>query len=449
MQVISTGGKQVVFSEGYMLPVGATAQSIEADADRAEQAASNAAASAAFVDDAMGLNLKPIIVLFLGQSNMRGNPQATGGDLSMVPNVHVWDNFIPTTYPGTMRQGTAWTDFAMGKYPMDVMSGGNYASVMPQAIMRHIGLRLRRPVYGITVACGGHSIESFLKPSTRSSNGWALPSGEFDLSTQLYPQLANAIAQVPMNRGVFDAVFLHQGEKNFNTGDTPPSYRAKVAALFSDLVGEGVANGVLTSFVAGAISDSNVRYFNQLGAISNNLPGAIPTLKVADSRGLVTTDGVHFNANGINAFGFRMVNAWQSPLDQVVIDSIVPFSPEIAGSASGGAVASGNISGVARRVGRYVTVSVQAASINTTGLSAGSEIHIRGLPFPIAEYATSSVNLGFTAFTGSPTVTGEPGNSHVRIFDVRPSAGISVLNVGSLTSGTSSIRFSFTYATNY
>lgn len=47
MQVISTGGKQVVFSEGYMLPVGATAQSIEADADRAEQAASNAAASAA------------------------------------------------------------------------------------------------------------------------------------------------------------------------------------------------------------------------------------------------------------------------------------------------------------------------------------------------------------------------------------------------------------------
>ena len=88
-------------------------------------------------------------------------------------------------------------------------------------------------------------------------------------------------------------------------------------------------------------------------------------------------------------------------------------------------------------------------NINTAGLTGTNDLHIRGLPWPIADYATASVNLGFATYTGTPVVTGEPGERHLRILVSASGGGLSVMRVSALTSGTASIRFSFQYNTNY
>lgn len=423
--------------------------SVTGAADAANLAADRADDSADLIDSALGVNARPLFVLFLGQSNMRGNGGVTGGDMAVPPNTYVWNNYVPPTASGTASAGTAWVPFELGQYPSDQQSGGQYVTGLPHGVMRELHLRTKRRIYAVTVACGGHSIESFLRPGTRVAGGWTLPGGELDLSEQMYPQLATSLAAAPTAPSIFDAVFLHQGEKNANTGDDMTDYRAKVSALFGDLVSQGVANGLRTQFTAGVIAQDNPRYLGHLGALTNNLPGAIATLKIADSRGLVTVDGLHFNGNGVSEMARRMADSWESPLQRFGISSVTPFTPEISGGVTGGLTAGGVINGVCRREGRQVSMHFAASGITTTGMTGSNEVIIRGLPWPITDYVTAAVNIAGATLSGYPVITGEPGNSYLRIAQSSSGNPLDIMRLSDLNSGSASIRFSLNYTTNY
>lgn len=409
-------------------------------ADRADDAAD-------LIDLALGVNARPLVVLFIGQSNMRGNSGALGGEMGVPTNTYVWNNYIPPVPGSAPVAGTAFTDFVLGQYPADQQVGAQYVTTLPHSILRELSVRTKRPIYAVTIACGGQSIEAFLRPATRTANSWPLTSGDIDLSAQMYPQLANALAAVPGSPSFFDAVFMHQGEKNMNLGDTAPVYRAKIAALASDLVGQGVANNVHTQFVLGTVAQASGRYVDHLATLTNNLPGAITGLKIYDSRGLIAEDGLHFNGNGINVMGERAAEAFLSPLN-TTMTAFNSFTPQISGAASGGGVAGGTYSGIWRREGRTVTVHVTAIGITTGGLDGANFIFIRNFPFPVADYVTGSVNIAQATYTGTPTVTSEPGQSYARIVTSASGAALGVLTLGALSSGNASIRFSLTYTTN-
>ena len=57
------------------------------------------------------------------------------------------------------------------------------------------------------------------------------------------------------------------------------------------------------------------------------------------------------------------------------------FTPVVADASSGGNNASGTFQGQYIKIGKHVTVHTTLLNINTSGMTSGNSIHVRGLPF--------------------------------------------------------------------
>ena len=123
------------------------------------------------------------------------------------------------------------------------------------------------------------------------------------------------------------------------------------------------------------------------------------------------------------------------------------FTPVVADAETGGNVAaSASVDGLYTKVGNVVTVTFFAASINTTGMTAGNNLWIRGLPF--ANNATAPANgvvdMRNTAFTVYPTVFCGQSSSAVRLFEHSSGAGVTPIPVSAVNAG-SAFFMSLTY----
>ena len=126
------------------------------------------------------------------------------------------------------------------------------------------------------------------------------------------------------------------------------------------------------------------------------------------------------------------------------------WTPVVSDDSSGGNTASGTFNGYYTKVGNLVTVTCSLLNINTSGMTAGNNLHIQSFPFSAASLS------GTIIFTGAPQLTSvtTSGNNFVSILDnssyarigenVSGSAADYVV-VSEISSGVSDIYFTLTY----
>ena len=326
----------------------------------------------------------PISILFIGQSNMIGNIDAVGGDLTMPDGSLIW-NSVGTA--GADIDGTQFIRPRIGTFPFNRFSTtfGSYATTIPMCVLREMQQRSDRPVYSITVAAIGHAVEAFIPEATRIANGWTVPGGNTDLAEHLFTNSANMLAAIPQGSGSFDYVFFHQGEQNFGAGDTVREYRDKVTALFDDLVDAGHVDANKTRIVFGAISRLNSKYMEHKGALGNRINRFYAHVGMADSAGLpMQADNVHFTAEGYEAMARRMIDAAHSrKFENSQSDDYATIDIEIADAETGGNTATftaGTTQSMSR-CGRNIMLRIDVSNIDTTGMTPGNALYVRGLRF--------------------------------------------------------------------
>lgn len=130
------------------------------------------------------------------------------------------------------------------------------------------------------------------------------------------------------------------------------------------------------------------------------------------------------------------------------------FTPVIADAATGGNTGTASQAyGYYTKVGRNVTIHLNMTDINTTGLTAGNDVYIQGLPF------TSLAVTGSIAYNGSiwgalinldattPYLVPVIGDGQAAIFlkEWGDNTGTDNLMVSELTSGASDLNISLSY----
>lgn len=185
----------------------------------------------------------PIVILAMGQSNMRGHVTATNGDHTIESGVYAWNGNMFTS------PGTAFAPAEYGVIPFNVGSDP-WANNMAVNAANDIKTATGRDVYIIMKAKGARTIDSFILPATNTANGWT--NADEDLTIYMYPDIANAIAAVPGRvRSYADFFMWQQGEASTRVGTVPPDdtvdlYRDKLIGLVGDLETAGLYKTVPT-----------------------------------------------------------------------------------------------------------------------------------------------------------------------------------------------------------
>lgn len=139
-----------------------------------------------------------------------------------------------------------------------------------------------------------------------------------------------------------------------------------------------------------------------------------------------------------------------------VLDSFIDrtsWTPVVADAPSGGNVAGGVFTGQYCKVGPLIVLSFRLTTIDTTGMTAGNPLYIRGLPVAMAagtnNIVTGSLRVENIA-TGDKPVTpfGDDGDSALLLYVNNTGAASATLKVSDLTSGTAAIRGSIVYMAN-
>lgn len=128
--------------------------------------------------------------------------------------------------------------------------------------------------------------------------------------------------------------------------------------------------------------------------------------------------------------------------------NIEAWTPVVADASSGGNTGSMTVNEpVYQRIGNLITIRAQLTNIDTTGLTAGNSLYIRGLPVSssVSGQAQGSCTLGSITF--SDMIVPQIGvSSGVIIFRQSTSGGAnSSLLVSSISSGVADILFTLTY----
>ena len=393
---------------------------------------------------------KPLAIMTIGQSNMRGVTTTVGGDISSPVGPMSWGNDISA---GILDDGTAFARMRNGTFPSNVFDGVDFKITLPVALMRILQQETDSPIYNLTVAKGGHGIEAFIPDAVRVTNGWSLLSGDTDLSVHLFSNAAAALAAIPEGSGYFDVVFVHQGERNMLEGDTVSEYRQKLFALFNEMILQGLIHGTKTKIVFGGIAEVNSRYADHKASITTSLSSALRQVRYADSKALpLLGDNIHFTANGIDGMAVRMVDAMGTAgFQSMGSDDNDPMTIEVADAETGGnvGVATASVNTRVHRTGGTVTAFIELTNIDTTGMTAGNDVWFRGLNYPcrLNQPAEGSVRVAnINVSTGYATAFLGAGKSAIRLARSVSNAGGYYLKVSDLTSGTASVRIGITYS---
>ena len=128
------------------------------------------------------------------------------------------------------------------------------------------------------------------------------------------------------------------------------------------------------------------------------------------------------------------------------------FTGAVADASSGGNESSSTLNGTYVKVGAVVYVQFNVSNINTTGMTAGNDVFITGLPFAsksvsgTAKY-TGTANLSVVTFEQTPFMQVNEGQTYVKILEVRSGAGNDAVVVSQLSSGASDIHGNLVYET--
>lgn len=127
------------------------------------------------------------------------------------------------------------------------------------------------------------------------------------------------------------------------------------------------------------------------------------------------------------------------------------WTPTPADAASGGNTGSGTLQGYYTKIGNIVTIQGVILNIDTTGLTAGNDLYIQGLPYTAFNTATTSRWVGSitttagVSFSGFLNVELLDNASAMRIVETASSTNLDFLTVSQFNSGTADLYFTLTY----
>ena len=129
------------------------------------------------------------------------------------------------------------------------------------------------------------------------------------------------------------------------------------------------------------------------------------------------------------------------------------WTPEAADAETGGTAATATFAtGHHVRTGDLMHVVFALEGIDTTGLSGGNTLHIRGLPHAAGggagAYFTGAALLGHVGFSHAPCLGLPAGAVAIRLVQNVPGARPAPLDVAALTSGAAAISGCLTYRVN-
>lgn len=260
-------------------------------------------------DDIRSRLSPPLVVMALGQSNMRSVTGQTGGDLSVNPNVYAWNS-----QASPMTNGTGWVVATPGQAPFVGNAGvNNLAFQFCKELQRRTG----RKVYLILAALGSHHITAFMNSVDLANNGWAQVPGEADLFTFVMDQLAAALPLVPGAPASADYLIWHQGEADKE--DQVEVYARKLRTVLKRFEFNGRIVRNATDIIAGEllVSEKTGRFQARHAAALRRLQmgtrgDAFPRFKIASSDGLQPVDlndDLHFSGQDLDALAKRYVDA--------------------------------------------------------------------------------------------------------------------------------------------
>lgn len=130
------------------------------------------------------------------------------------------------------------------------------------------------------------------------------------------------------------------------------------------------------------------------------------------------------------------------------------FTPVVADAATAGNTGTATTAfGSYVRIGQQVTVTILLGDIDTTGMTAGNDFYIRGLPFNSLTDAngrfTASPVIQDVTYSELPVVILEGGATDaLRLSEAATGAGLDYILVSEVASGTADIGFTLTYFTD-
>jgi hypothetical protein len=124
----------------------------------------------------------------------------------------------------------------------------------------------------------------------------------------------------------------------------------------------------------------------------------------------------------------------------------------VADAESGGNESSTGVSGTYVKIGKIVYIQFNVSNINTTGMTAGNDVYITGLPFTSASVTgnakyTGTAHMSVVTFSETPILNLNESSTALRIAEVRSGAGVDFVLVSQLSSGASDIHGNITYQT--
>jgi hypothetical protein len=124
----------------------------------------------------------------------------------------------------------------------------------------------------------------------------------------------------------------------------------------------------------------------------------------------------------------------------------------VADAASGGNESSSLVYGTYTKVGNMVYVQFNVSNVDTTGLTAGNDVYITGLPFATASVTgnakyTGTAHLSVVTFSETPFLNADESATVLRIGENNSGAGVDFVVVTQLSSATSDIHGNLVYQT--
>lgn len=123
------------------------------------------------------------------------------------------------------------------------------------------------------------------------------------------------------------------------------------------------------------------------------------------------------------------------------------FTPVVADASTGGNTATGTFSGRYTKVGNLVCVQLVLTNINTTGLTAGNQLFVRGLPFTSVggNFTNSAPYTNNVTFSGYLTSIFGASRTFLYFQDNNSGSGNTNLIVSEINSGVSDIALTTFY----
>ena len=124
------------------------------------------------------------------------------------------------------------------------------------------------------------------------------------------------------------------------------------------------------------------------------------------------------------------------------------FTPVVADADSGGNTATGSFTGRYTKIGRIVHITIQLNNINTTGMTAGNNLVIRGLPYTaVVTFNQYPCSAYWANLSNSSFISGSVLGGSAIMYMVKSENGVnnSYIKVSAVSSGSCIIGFNATY----